>query len=85
MSTALRLVSSMTASGPGSGGPDTPKFGDRPKSGNGSDRKPTILVVEDEILIRLSAADYLRKSGYRVLEASNAHEARTIFYSAEPI
>lgn len=35
----------------------------------------TILVVDDEILIRLNIADYLRECGYRVLEASTAAEA----------
>ncbi|MCZ8103514.1 MAG: response regulator [Burkholderiales bacterium] len=35
----------------------------------------TILIVEDEILIRLTVADYLRECGFHVLEASNADEA----------
>ena len=35
----------------------------------------TILVVEDEVLIRLLAADELRVRGFGVLEASNADEA----------
>ncbi len=35
----------------------------------------TILVVEDEVLIRLNIADYLRDCGYRVLEAGAAQEA----------
>jgi hypothetical protein len=34
-----------------------------------------ILAVEDEILIRLDTADYLRAQGFAVVEASNAHEA----------
>jgi CheY-like chemotaxis protein len=38
----------------------------------------TILVVEDEILIRLDVADYLRQCGYRVLEASSAADAVTV-------
>ncbi|WP_407525150.1 response regulator [Methylobacterium oryzisoli] len=38
----------------------------------------TILVVEDEVLIRLVIADYLRDCGYRVLEASQADEAMAI-------
>lgn len=56
-----------------------------PKAGNGSARKSTLLVVEDEILTRLATADFLRSSGYRVLEASNAHEAVAIFAAGEPI
>jgi CheY-like chemotaxis protein len=35
----------------------------------------TILVVEDEVLLRMTCADQLRGAGYRVLEASNANEA----------
>jgi CheY-like chemotaxis protein len=38
---------------------------------------PTVLVVEDEWLIRAAIADYLRRCGYRVLEAGNAAEAIT--------
>ena len=35
----------------------------------------TILVVEDEVLVRMVIADNLRNAGYTVIEASNAHEA----------
>jgi DNA-binding NtrC family response regulator len=42
----------------------------------------TVLVVEDEVLIRSSIADYLRHCGYRVLEAVNADEAMTILQKA---
>lgn len=38
----------------------------------------TVLVVEDETLIRMLAADSLEDSGYRVLEAGNAAEALRI-------
>ena len=34
----------------------------------------TILVVEDEVLVRMMIADELRNAGYTVLEASNADE-----------
>jgi CheY-like chemotaxis protein len=37
-----------------------------------------ILVVEDEILIRLSMADDLRNAGFLVIEASNAEEALSV-------
>jgi CheY-like chemotaxis protein len=39
------------------------------------DRTPTILVVESEVLIRLVIADYLRKCGFKIVEAVNAAEA----------
>jgi CheY-like chemotaxis protein len=35
----------------------------------------TVLVVEDEVLIRLTVADYLRECGFHVLEAATADEA----------
>jgi len=38
----------------------------------------TVLVVEDETLIRLLAADCLHESGYNVLEAGDAAEALRI-------
>jgi CheY-like chemotaxis protein len=38
----------------------------------------TILVVEDEVLIRMTVSEYLRDCGYRVLEAANSDEALVI-------
>lgn len=35
----------------------------------------TILVVEDEVLVRMVVAKYLRDCGFQVIEASNAEEA----------
>ena len=34
----------------------------------------TVLVAEDEALVRMFTADYLREAGYRVVEVSNAAE-----------
>ena len=36
---------------------------------------PTVLVVEDELLIREVIADYLQDCGFRVVEAGNADDA----------
>ena len=41
----------------------------------------TILLVEDEILIRLLMADTLRDAGYQVVEATNADEALAVLQS----
>ena len=38
-------------------------------------RQCSILVVEDNELLRLTVAEYLRDSGFDVLEASNGDEA----------
>ncbi len=39
---------------------------------------PTILVVEDEVLVRLAIADYLRDCGYKVFEAGSVAEAKSV-------
>jgi CheY-like chemotaxis protein len=41
-------------------------------------RPPVVLVVEDEVLIRLSITEYLQECGFKVLDASNASEAQSI-------
>jgi DNA-binding NtrC family response regulator len=53
-------------------------------SANDSTRvSETILVVEDEVLIRMPIAQYLRDCGYRVIEAVNADEAMTVLLHRE--
>jgi CheY-like chemotaxis protein len=46
--------------------------------GNRVTTDPTILVVEDEILIRMWLADELREAGYRVIETISADEALAV-------
>lgn len=46
---------------------------------------PTILVIEDEVLIRLAICDYLRGMEYRVVEASTAEEGLRVFRAGEPV
>lgn len=43
----------------------------------------TILVVEDDVLIRMPIASYLRECGYRVVEAADADEALTVLAVTE--
>lgn len=45
----------------------------------------TILVVEDDILVRLDIAEYLRECGYRVLEAGDARGAIDVLESNLPV
>jgi two-component system, response regulator PdtaR len=47
--------------------------------------RPTVLLVEDEVLIRLMVADELRGQGLQVLEASNADEALAILESSPSV
>jgi CheY-like chemotaxis protein len=47
--------------------------------------KALILVVEDEAVIRMGAAQMLEDAGYATLEACNAHEAIKILYGREDV
>jgi two-component system, response regulator PdtaR len=47
----------------------------KPRPGYESRVCDAILVVEDEVLVRMVISDDLRNAGYRVIEASNADEA----------
>jgi two-component system, response regulator PdtaR len=44
-----------------------------------------ILIVEDEILIRLGLADDLIRAGFRVFQASDADEALLILQTSEAV
>jgi len=63
-------------------------FGGRAVAQAKGDRLPsarpaqaTILLVEDEVLVRLSLADELRSAGYAVFEASSADEALDLLHA----
>jgi DNA-binding NtrC family response regulator len=45
----------------------------------------TILVVEDDVLVRMPIAQYLRDCGYRVIEAVNAEEAMTVLLHQDTV
>jgi CheY-like chemotaxis protein len=45
----------------------------------------TILVVEDEVLVRMPISQYLRDCGYRVIEAANAEEAVAVLSHTETV
>ncbi|MEZ5962104.1 MAG: response regulator [Hyphomonadaceae bacterium] len=46
-----------------------------------ADAAPLVLVVEDEVLIRMAAADHLRHCGFRVAEAGSSAEAQELILS----
>ena len=46
---------------------------------------PTVLVVEDELLIRMHVADLFRDFGLDVLEAGDAAEALRILQASRPV
>jgi CheY-like chemotaxis protein len=43
----------------------------------------TILVVEDDVLVRMPISHYLRECGYKVIETANAEEAVTVLSHKE--
>jgi DNA-binding NtrC family response regulator len=45
----------------------------------------TILLVEDDVSIRMPIAQYLRNCGYKVIEAVNADEAMTLLLHEETV
>lgn len=49
-----------------------------PNSASGSDKAASILVVEDEELLRFVAVEILEDGGFHVFEAANARDALTL-------
>jgi CheY-like chemotaxis protein len=46
---------------------------------------PTILVVEDDPLVRMPIVEYLRDCGYTVLEADNAAQAVSLIDASDEV
>jgi two-component system, response regulator PdtaR len=51
----------------------------------GTEKIPKILVVEDEILVRIIIAEALREAGMRVIEVGSADEAMEHLETGTPI
>jgi two-component system, response regulator PdtaR len=49
---------------------------------NGSTRplRPVVLLVEDEMFVRMATADALEDAGFEVIEAANAHTAQEVLH-----
>src|SRR5262245_65212110 len=47
--------------------------------------RETVLVVEDDVLVRMPIAQYLRDCGYKVIEAVSADEAMTVLLHRETV
>jgi DNA-binding response OmpR family regulator len=45
---------------------------------------PTVLVVDDEPIVREVVCSYLQREGYRTLEAADGERARALIAAAEP-
>src|SRR5258705_13922630 len=48
-------------------------------------KPPTVLVVEDEVLVRLMICEELRERGLRVIEAVSADQAAEVLQSSTEI
>ncbi len=48
------------------------------------ERTPTILLVDDEVLIRLMVSDFLQECGFKTLGASSADEAIEVLSKSQP-
>jgi CheY-like chemotaxis protein len=57
----------------------------RNASSGSAGKPPTILVVADEVLLRMALSDYLRECGYTVVETSDADEAITVLEANVPV
>ena len=47
--------------------------------------RDTVLVVEDDVLVRMATASELRERGFAVLEAYNAEEAVALLQAQIPV
>ena len=65
--------------------PEPPAEDGTGQPGDGHPTASTILVIEDEILIRLAVCDCLRHCGYRVIEGSSGDEAQRVLLAGEPV
>jgi CheY-like chemotaxis protein len=54
-------------------------------AGGANNPHGTVLVVEDELLIRLDLADQLRRAGLTVVEASTGDEALTVLKANDTV
>ena len=52
---------------------------------NNTTCRPVVLLVEDETLLRETTAEYLRLSGFTVVEAANAAEALAAFAAGKSV
>ena len=53
--------------------------------GLSASKRPVVLIVEDELLLRMDAADIIAAAGFEVIEAGNADEAIVILEARSDI
>lgn len=58
---------------------------DAPRISAGLELRPTVLVVDDDVLVRVAVSENLRDAGFQVLEAASAHDALGVMLAQMPI
>lgn len=58
---------------------------DAPRNSIESAQPPTVLVVDDDVLVRVAISANLRDAGFQVLEAASAHDALGVMLADMPI
>ncbi len=53
--------------------------------GQSASKGPVVLIVEDELLLRMDAVDVIRSAGFEVVEAANADDAIEILEARRDI
>jgi CheY-like chemotaxis protein len=56
-----------------------------PKPAGEESQRPTVLLVEDEVLLRLALAAEFRAGGFNVVEAANGDEGRNLVLAGIPV
>jgi len=54
---------------------------DAPRDTSDAEHPSTLLVVDDDILVRMAISENLRDAGFKVIEAANGHEALGVMLS----
>jgi DNA-binding response OmpR family regulator len=50
-----------------------------------ADAKPVVMVIEPEVLVRMSIAEFLRECGYKVIEGVMGEDVQTVLHSNVPL
>jgi DNA-binding NtrC family response regulator len=58
---------------------------DAPRNASDPAKPPTVLVVDDDVIVRMSVSENLRDAGFQVLEATSAHDALGVMLADVPI
>src|SRR5262245_36462349 len=66
-------------------GPDVREVTRPPAANTNRARCGTVIVVEDDVLVRLATAESLRDAGFRVIETGTAEEAHDTLQSGEAV